>query len=189
MNYLLVRIRQRMAAVAACQALLLAGLVTIGAPAHAAVGDLICTAQIHLVNDPGITTLPLEGKPTAVTLTGNLSGCISLNGTHTNLVSASIDAGLTGDLGCGPAGSGPVTGTGTFNWLTTTGAHQHSNFTISLVSAAGTHPNQVITGSITSGTLAGDSFIEVAAPIANVGDCNTPEGITSSDAVGLFTFQ
>ncbi|MEV6576471.1 hypothetical protein [Streptomyces sp. NPDC051577] len=115
-------------------------------PAHAAPGDLTC----------GLTTLTITLSPpltptnhkTKATGTGSLSACVSLNGVHSDLKSASITG--TGNAEFAAPVNASIKGTADFTWNT----GEVSKFTFEVNSDP---LNPKFSAKVTEGPLAGDT--------------------------------
>ncbi|WKX71909.1 hypothetical protein [Streptomyces sp. XD-27] len=142
---------------AASGTLAAASLVLPAASAHAAAGDLTCTASAELNFDP-----PLSGPNASaeVDASAEFSNCTSANG-HYTMASATVSAtgSATADSGTPCSLLFTATGTGTIAW--NTGERSGYTWTVNTDPERGTI---TVSAEITRGPLRGDTV--TAVPVA-----------------------
>ncbi|GHI07695.1 hypothetical protein AQI88_25600 [Streptomyces cellostaticus] len=145
---------------AASAALTAASFAFPAVSAHAAVGDLNCTAEGALAFVPPLTS----NAGVKVNASAELSKCASANGSR-------ITSGTAGATGSATAGSGApcallftASGTGTYNW--NTGEKSRFSFTVNTDPTKGT---VTLSAKVTSGPFKGDmsTFAGAATPNAD----------------------
>ncbi|HWD71359.1 MAG TPA: hypothetical protein VG779_02425 [Actinomycetota bacterium] len=153
-------------------------------PAQAATGDLACTFAAQVNFTPALTPTNTTAK---ASVTAGLINCISLNGMHSDLKSATWT--VSGIATAAPAPNPcslllTIAATGPFIW-SPTGEQSPSTATLNTNLSAGPITIRV---DATKGVLAGDTGTVVALPLPNV-DCAV-NGLTSLTAiVGVLLFN
>jgi hypothetical protein len=154
--------------------------VAAAPPAAAAteVLDAACQHNASVTYSPGLTLTP---RPVEAHATGTLSPCVS-----TQVTSGTMSTMATGTLSCL---NGGFAGSLTFAWVTPSGGDATSVVTLSGQTAGGSLLAVGLTGTVTSGLFAGDSYAATFAadPLALLG-CVTPAGMTSIMGTGTSTF-
>ncbi|MBF6059787.1 hypothetical protein IU500_01305 [Nocardia terpenica] len=136
-----------MALMAAAAPLGLALIALPAAPAQAASGDLSCSATLNLSFSPALVV----GGSSTAQIGGNVSGCTSSNGQHSDLTSGPISGSGSGTgasnpiFPCGVSPNG--SGTGTITW--STGATSTVSWQVQGTS---------FTATVTDGQLSGDAI-------------------------------
>jgi hypothetical protein len=140
--------------------------------------DASCAHPATVDFSPGLT---LTSQPTAITATGTLSTCVS-----SAVKSGTLSGGASSNaLSCT---SGAVSGQLVFEWVTAAGTEARSVVTLSGQDAG--FLALAISGTVTSGLFAGDSYTVTFAanPLVFV-SCLTPAGVTQfmGSAVSVFS--
>ncbi|WP_018348149.1 hypothetical protein [Longispora albida] len=157
--------RRRLLALGTALTLALASLTVPAGPAQAAVGDLACTGAAQATFTPALTS----GGTVAVSATGTLTGCVSVNGAYTQLKSATLTA--SGTATAAP-GLNPctlvltITLTGTLTW-TPTGQQSGISAVLNTNLATG---SAAVSIQVNTGPLAGDTGTEAPVVTPNL-DC------------------
>ena len=140
--------------------------------------DASCPQRGAITFSPGLGLVP---KPTAATVNGTLTSCVS-----GAVVGGNVTGAGSGVLGCT---TGSLGGTLEFSWVTRSGATAHSTVAVSSTQTAGS-TGVTLTGTVTSGLFAGDDYLLtfVVNPLQLL-QCLSAQGMTgvSVAAVGVFS--
>ena len=140
--------------------------------------DAGCPQRGTIGFSPGLGLAP---KPTAATVGGTLSSCVS-----GAVVGGTVTGAGSGALGCT---TGSVAGTLVFSWVTRSGSAAQSTVAVSSTQTAGS-TGLAFAGTVTSGLFAGDDYTVtfVVNPLQLL-QCSSAQGMTavSVSAVGVFS--
>ena len=144
----------------------------------AAVVDASCPQRGAITFNPGLGLAP---KPTAATVDGTLTSCVS-----GAVVRGTVTGAGSGALGCA---TGSLAGTLVFSWVTRSGGAAQSTVAVRSTQTAGT-TGLTLTGTVTSGLFAGDVYTLtfVVNPLQLL-QCFSSQGMTTASvsAVGVFS--
>jgi hypothetical protein len=148
--------------------------LTAALPAHAGIADMTCTppSSTNVSFSPALTDAP---QSVTVTPNTDYGPCVSLG--HPSVTSGSADGVATHTLSCADLlSSGPVGDTITWNTGQTT---SYSGTRVSTIEGA--LVVNTVTGTITSGLFAGDSFVLIeTGPATSILECELGLGTVSS---------
>lgn len=133
-----------------------AGIVAVGAPAHAAVGDATCTPPGSVV---ATYNPPLTMTPQTVTITVNSLWAPCVSATVPALTSASTKFTITATNRSCATLVGPASYTSTVTWNTGQTSTMSLNSNATMVGGVYT---VVTSGIVTSGLFAGDTVVQNA---------------------------
>ena len=171
------RVRRMRACVLAGSALAVSAMFAQVSDAATLV-DASCTQRGAITFKPGLGLAP---KPTAATVTGTLTSCVSGAVAQGNVAGAG-----SGSLGCA---TGSVSGTLVFSWVTRSGGVAQSIVAVSSTQTA-LSTGLALAGKVTSGLFAGDDYTLtfVVNPLQLL-QCFSAQGMTgvSVSAVGIFS--